>query len=351
MAQRTGSFTVADLIANKQDSAATIGFETIAAAIQQDLDDHNRIMDEAVRSFADPTADRQRSYGTSGAGDMIEVDEFGRTPTQKPVVGVNVGFPLRAYQFAVGWTRKYLQQATVGDLLLGNANAQTAHARQLMRQLQRAIYLSANYTFRDRLVAPIVDLAVKRFVNADGASIPNGPNGETYDGATHTHYLANATLTAAAVQSLVDTILEHGLDGGKLILAIAQADRTAFEALTGFKAYADPRIQYVATDVNRATIDLTRMDDLAIGTFGAAEVWVKPWALSDYVAGLVVDGATKPLVVRTRSGNSNLNIAAEIAMYPLQAQYMEAEFGVGVWNRTRGGVLYAAGGAYADPTV
>jgi hypothetical protein len=151
--------------------------------------------------------------------------------------------------------------------------------------------------------------------------------------------------------SLVNTIIEHGTQGATPKLAISATDRTAFEALAGFKAYPDPRINYVATDQNRTTIALNRLDDLAIGTFAGAEVWVKPWAIANYIAGYLANAPVKPLVLRTRNGNNNLAIAAEIKMYPLQAEYMEAEFGVGVWNRVAGGILYFASGTYADPTI
>jgi hypothetical protein len=338
MPSRTGTHDLASLLANTQQTAADFGLDTIQEVFAADLE-------------ADTTSDRQRLYGTSSNGEMLQVDEYGRGPTQKPSVGVTVGFPLRLYQFAVGWTRKWFQQRSVADTALTFQNAQKAHRKAVVREVKRAVFGSSNFTFRDKLIVPQVDLAVKRFVNADSANIPEGPNGESYNGATHTHYLANATLTAGALLSLIQTVQEHGLNGGELRVAISATDRTAVEALTGFKAYPDPRIRYVATDQNEKTIDIARMDDLAIGTFGAAEVWVKPWAIANYAVAYIVGAEEKPLVVRTRSGSNALVIAAALDAYPLHAEYMEAEFGVGVWNRTAGGVLYFANGTYADPTI
>lgn len=351
MAIKIGTNDMASLLANKQTTAEAFGLDTIQETFAADLAAHNRLMDEIVMEIADVTGDRQRLAGTSDSGEMVQVDEYGRAPTQKVAVGQTVGFPLRLYQYNLGWTRKALQQRSVADVALQFQGAQKAHRKGVLREVKRAMYLSANYTFRDKLIAPQIDLAVKRFANADSASISEGPNGESFDGATHTHYIGNATLTAAAVLSLVNTIVEHGIGNGTLKLAISATDRTAFEALSGFKAYPDPRINYVATDQNRQTIQLNRLDDLAIGTFAGAEVWVKPWAIANYIAGFVADGEVKPLVLRTRDGSNNLQIAAEIKLYPLQAEFMEAEFGVGVWNRTAGGILYFANSTYADPTI
>lgn len=349
----TGTLDVSSLLRNQ----APVGSEgllqdEVAAAFQADLDVHNRLVTDMMTGLAETTTDRQRLFGSTATGEMQEVDEYARATTQKVSGGQTLGFPLRLFQFAVDWTRKFIENQPVSELANQLRAAQTAHRQRLLRQIKRAFYLSANYTFRDRLVAPVVDLAVKRFLNADGTPIPLGPNGEVFNGATHTHYLASATLTAASVQSLVDTIAEHGVpEGGTIRLNIARADRASFEALAGFKAYPDPRIIPV-TGTNQQTIELNRLDNLAIGTFGGAEVWVKPWAVQNYVLGHIYGGSgDKPLVVRTRNGQNALTIAAELNIYPLHAQYLEAEFDAAVWNRSAGAVLFFAGGVFADPNV
>ena len=196
-----------------------------------------------------------------------------------------------------------------------------------------------------------VDLAVKRLVNADSANIPEGPNGETFDGATHTHYIGEASLTAVFVQAAIDNLVEHG-HGQMVKIAISKTDEAAFRLLTGFTAYPDPRIIYRATDTPGQTVDITRLDNRAIGIFGGAEVWVKSWMPANYL--FVWDaGSEPPLMVRTRE-NANLTglrIAATNSMFPLYAQYMQDDFGVGVWNRTNGVVLYFANATYTDPTI
>jgi hypothetical protein len=102
-------------------------------------------------------------------------------------------------------------------------------------------------------------------------------------------------------------------------------------------------------------LDITRLDNRAIGIFGAAEVWVKPWMLPSYFFAFDSTADAKPVCVRTRSGSMSaadgLNIAAEIDLYPLHAQYMECEFGAGVWNRTNGAVGFTNGATYVDPVV
>jgi hypothetical protein len=151
---------------------------------------------------------------------------------------------------------------------------------------------------------------------------------------------------------LISNVIEHG-HGTAIKLAIAQADEAAFRALTGFVAYVDPRIVYRVTDTTAQTLDISRLDNRAIGILGAAEVWVKPWAIANYAFCWDAGTPNKPLAFRQRSntGLQGLRIAAEIDAYPLHAQYMESEYGLGVWTRTNGAIHYFANATWADPTI
>jgi hypothetical protein len=87
-------------------------------------------------------------------------------------------------------------------------------------------------------------------------------------------------------------------------LVINRTDEAAFRALTGFQAYQDPRIALANNVARREAprLDITRLDDRAIGIFNAAEVWVKPWAIANYMFAYDQTAEQKPLVLRTRDG-------------------------------------------------
>lgn len=354
MAVKTGTFDVASLLANKQTTAATFGLENIATVLQNDIAVQNRVMNGMIQEFAERTTERLMLVGASDSGDMVEVDQFGRSRTQKPAVGANLGVPLRLFQYAVGWTRKYFEQTSVADVVLRASGGQKAYRKKVILEMKRAIYRSANYTFRDRLVAPVVDLPVKRFANADSFGIPEGPNGETFDASTHQHYTFNATLTAPTLLAHVNNVAEH-TNTGALQTYINSADEAAVSALTGFKPATDIRFATGNTDgtLLAPRLDYRRMNDRAIGTFGPSEVWVKPWAIANYAVTLDTAAPQKALAFRqrTNAADAGLGIAAELDAFPLHAQYMEAEFGIAVQNRVAGAVFYFAGGAYADPTL
>jgi hypothetical protein len=335
----------------KFQSAEDFGLDDLAAVLQADLAAHNAAVEEGIREMAEITTDTDGVYGTSSNGEMLEVDEYGLAPTQKPEVGELVAWPLRLFQFNIGWTAKYLQVATPADLAQAQLDAETAHKRAIMRDIKRAIYGSANYSYRDHLIDNRV-LGIKRFVNADGANIPSGPNGETFDGATHTHYDANNGWLASALLASINDVLEHG-HGAAIRTAINVADETAVRALSGFVAYPDPRIIYRQTDTPGKTLDISRLDNRAIGVFGGSEIWTKSWALDNYPFSWDAGDPRKPLKFRQRAQTTlqGLRIAFQNADYPLYAKDMEAEFGVGVNDRTNGAVLYVGGSSYTDPVI
>lgn len=351
MPTNTGTYDITSLQTVTDQTAAEFGLDTIQRVLEEDLAAWNQMVTEQVSELAEVTTDRQRAYGSSVGGEMQEVDEYGKAPTQKAEAGDTVGFPLRLFQFNLGWTAKYLQVATPAKLAIQTISAQDAHWRRIQKEIKRAIYGSANYTFRDHLIDNVT-LNIKRFVNADGAKIPNGPNGEVFDGAVETHYLANNGWDATVLTNAINDVIEHG-HGGEVKLAINKADETAVRALTGFVPYPDPRLVYRASDTPGQTLDISRLDNRAIGIFAGAEVWVKSWILDNYPFIWDLADPDKPLAFRQRTQETlqGLRLAAENDDYPLYVQFMESEFGAGVWTRTNGLILYVGGVSYVVPTI
>lgn len=350
--KQTGVLSMADLLAVRFLSAVKFGLDTIQAALERDRKIHVDIMTDMSKTYADVSTDVHRLYGVGATIRGAQVDEFGRAHTQKNTTGSEVGFPLRRFQYATGWTADYLENKTPADLAQTQLAVETGNALDVRSQLQAAIYGATNYTFVDYLTNKF-SILVKRFVNADSADIPVGPNGETFDGSTHTHYLAGAALTGALADSLVSTVVEHHQDGQPQVF-INTADEVAWRALTNFKPYVDSRLTLgISASEPTARLNPFRTNNRPIGLYGAAEVWVKPWAIAGYACCMDVSpAADKPLVLRVRAGDTiSLKPAAQIVMFPLQAEYMNSEFGFGVWTRTNGAVLDFGHSSYTVPAA
>jgi hypothetical protein len=352
MPVQVGTYDISTLLAARNQSANAFGMDTIRDILQADLDAWNTQTTDAVGVIAQPTTERQTVYGTSLAGDMVEVDEYGRSATQRSLPGSTVGFPLRKFQYPVGWTSDFMKRATPADLAGTQLAAQGAYARAIIREVKRAIYTSGNYTFNDYIVNNVA-IAVKRFVNADSAGIPNAPDGSTFNAATHTHYDAVAALSAAALTAAINDVVEHG-HGGRVLSCFHFNDEATVRALTGFVPAPDYRvIPATNTTVTQQTTNFGDMYNRYIGVYGAAEVWIKPWAVQNYAFTFDADSPRKPLAFRQddNAAFQGLRLAAQLPMYPLFAEFFEAYFGFGALTRTNGHVLYFAGGAYTDPTI
>jgi hypothetical protein len=353
-----GTLSTLDTLAATQQSIAQYGEDRAWAEVQAAMMAHNRQMNELLGALVERTTDRQRRYGSAAAKTMQVADQFGRPQAQKVTAGVTLGFPLRLYEDALQWTRKFVQTPGSAQQLAAEFDAiLDADYRQVTYEIKSALLSPTNYTFADILVDN-VNLAVKRLVNADSAAIPLGPNGESFTASTHTHYLytAAASLAAADVSGLISTVLEHN-NRGRLEIWIASAQETAFRALTGF--VADIAAYLVrgggaTTDVTNRDLDLMNPQNRRIGMFGVAEVFVKPWMPAGYLACVNVGAAEAPLVMRTRDGMGDLQLVYEDDNHPLRARAYEREFGVGVWSRVGAAVLYidsGSGGAYVAPTL
>src|SRR5689334_7825022 len=149
MALKVGTLAIADLLANKQTTVADVDEQELAQVLQRELDAHNQLTADMVAPLADTTEDRQRQAGSGEAGEMVELDEFGRAPTQKTDIGANLGFPLKKYGFAVGWTRDWFEMATLADFARRSQAVQIADTNNIILQAKKALYLSANYTTTD----------------------------------------------------------------------------------------------------------------------------------------------------------------------------------------------------------
>lgn len=352
MSLKTGTLSIEDLLANKFQSVADFGENTIAEILARDLATHRTILTQLMSEFCDITTDRQRIMGTSQTGEMIEADEFSRGPTQKETPGQTVGFPYKRYQYAIGWTRDWMLRKTPSDMAIAQQTSQRAEVRRAIYELKKAFFNPTNYTHVDMLVDN-VSFPVKALINADSTAIPDGPNGEQFDGTTHTHYLASATLTTAAVDGAITTVVEHG-HGQDVRIYINRANEAAFRALTGFLPFYDPTINKAdTTDTTDTTLDISRLDNRAIGRYNGATIWVKPWMIANYAWVVSVGSPAKPFVFRQNQNTAlqGLRIAGENDAFPLRAQYMQSEFGIGVWNRTNGAVLQFNNGTYQVPTI
>lgn len=351
-----GTYTISDLLAMTSGTIAQIGTEEeVWKIFRMSLDTHNRLMMDMVTTFCEFTTRNIIGTGGLAQGEFEELGELDTPRPQKIAAGDNLGIPLRFYGYGRQWSELFLENATPATLAGQYLDVLAADKRNIINQINRAIYLSSNYTSQDIRMPDQAILNVKRLANADGFPIPPGPNGETYDATTYTLYLARAggALAASDLDGLISAVASHYV--GTVQVAINQAQAAAVSALTGFTPALDPRIfQANTVTYAREPLVITNRGDRLIGYFNGAEIFVKPWALANYILAWNT-GAPKVLSYRTRTGADNPNSALRPLYrqrgYPLTMDGWGREFGVGCTGRVSAGVLYIGATTYADPAL
>jgi hypothetical protein len=350
-----GTLTLADLQATLNASTITqVGEDITWQAIQETLAIHNAQMGEIYGDFALPTTDETDRYGGTDTMVMEDMDELAVPRAQKVTAGQTVGFPLNAAGAALQWSEMWFRKHTLGELAAQVDAMMDADRNRVIRDMKRALFYSSNYTHTDHL-ARGVDIPVKRLVNADSAPIPPGPNGEAFTASTHTHYIARvSTFAATDLDAAINTVKEHYATGEILVL-INQAQEAAVRAFTGFVAYLDARLVGANNATQPAagapTLDPVNFYNRAIGLYNGAEIWVKPWIPANY---LFAYNAMAPKSLRYRydpAYGDGLQLIFDNPDYPLRSRGYRRIFGVGVWNRINGAVLYVGGTSYANPTL
>lgn len=330
--------------------------EEIARRFQQALDVHNAAFSDMVSDICMLTSAAQLPYGGASPAIIDELDEWGSADASKPAAHGNLGLPLRIYGGTVQWTRTYFETVTASELAAQLDAFALADIQTFQRNIKRALFTNTNTaSYFDRLQTKLT-YDLKALLNADSADIPAAPNGTTFDGSTHTHYIGDTSLAQADVISLIDTVVEHGVSG-EMRVYISKGSEAAVRNFADFSPYIDARVTVTgASSIGNQSLDVSNPDNRAIGVLGGAEVWVKPWVPANYFVAVDVNGSEKPLAIRTRTGSLTgtgaFRILSDHEHFPLRAQNIGREYGVGVVGRAKAAVMFVdAGGSYVAPTL
>jgi hypothetical protein len=339
------------------------GEDRLYAHLSDLLNAHNDMTQDVFGLLVGQTKDNIRRFGADTiTGEMVEVDEFGAADVQKTrVAGYDIGFPLRDYQYAVGWTRKYFETHAPADLAKEFVAAKTADIRNLKRRALQALFRATNYNFIDRLTNSQT-LPVKALQNADSTAIPVDPFGTAFNSATHTHLVgyASAAVTAADITALIRNITEHGVNGGIVRIFINRAQEATVRGFTSnFDPLQAPRLDPGGGSTADVVIGPREtpylIDDRLVGIWdGFVEIWVKPWVPANYWVAMLIGGTNDDVLqMRTRSiaGYGSYRMVSEHDHFPLRAQHFEREFGVGVWNRLGAAIMYGGGTTFVQPVI
>lgn len=356
-----GTHSILDQLALiRNQTAVEYGEEALAQDFANWLAAQNLLVNMMVGDLVEFTDVRLTTYGTGQRLEMVIADEYTRPDAQKVrPTPTDIGFPLHSYQVSLQWTRKFLTVSTVADLAVAAQAVGEADARNVRRAIQRALFTPTNnLTYKDRLIDDAT-IPLRALYNADSAPIPEDEFGNTFDGSTHTHYLARAggSLAASDIEGLINTVTEHGVSGS-VRLYINRAQEAAVVGFANFTHLPLPLINQApgSTDDTARGAAFQPFDvyNRLIGVWnGAVEVYIKPWIPANYLVCVEIDPGKRVLRYRRRAatGNGELTLVAQDERYPLRAETSEREFGISVWGREQAAVLFAGDTTYAAPAI
>lgn len=361
MVPRYGTLGLIDTLETSE--AANVfeyGLDTLGSELGILLDAHNANVADMVGPFVEFSTDRIRRYGGSFQLQMIEVDEYGAADVQKGMpAGADIGFPLRSYQVATGWTERWFKRKTPREMAWQLQAIVESDVRNVEYQLKTALFKPTNNTaYLDRLTDSTT-LPLRALLNADSQAIPPNKFGEAFNGATHNHFLGRVggALAASDISALIDTVVEHGSTGRVMLYIPRTMEATIAGFTSNFQAYLMPAVTpapgSTADRVTGPRDEPQEIDDKAIGVWdGWVEVWVKPWMPANYVLCFVDNAPSKVLLFRTLpgAGEGDLSLLQEHEHFPLFSRHVGRDFGISVWTRHGAAILYAGNTVYAAPT-
>lgn len=328
---------------------STVGVATIATAIQQSVDEHNRQMNALIALFAQRTTDFQIQYRTPALARLQPSDEQGRARPIRPGGQYTVAFPLQRGLAAWGSTYEANVKMTVEEANEATNTLLMADARWMRDHILAALFDNAGFTFTDDEHGA---LAVKGLANSDSVTYQILAGADSQ--ATDTHYLAQANAIGDAdnpFDNIYAELMEHPDNGGEVVALIPTNLRAATEALTLFNEIEDPALRPSA---NR---------DVLIGTLGVEtpgvlfgrvnQVWCVEWrsAPSSYILALCTEGE-RALAMREHpeAELQGFKKDADRNDYPYLEGQWARRAGFGAKNRV-GALVYRVGnGSYAVPT-
>lgn len=325
-------------------SAQTIGEARLFDAQTQVLAEYTAMLNEWLGDLATFTIEYQERYGVVGGGELQPSDEYGRPLATRPAGYFDVAYPLYQFGDRKGWTDIYLAKVTGDRISRELDDAILKDRTTMLKMLLRTLLDKTNGTYVDPDKG---SLTIRRLANNDGALTPPEHNGNTF-ASTHTHYVAtnNATLATAHLQTMYDHLAEHGLNGD-VILEVADQEVPLIQALTGFVAASDPRID--APTGTSATV----RGDRAIGRIKNMEVRNMGWMPDGYM--FAYDAAADPPVAVRQDPEGELQgfrLVRTEERYPLRNAFFRRRAGMGVRNRLNGVVTQiVASTTYTTPTI
>jgi hypothetical protein len=333
---------------------------------QQTLQMHNerrqRIVDMLTFPVSQPIEDVPQVTGD----DFEEASEFGEPKRIRGGDYFSMAYDFKWYDVGLGYTWKYLAEATAAQVESLNNMVLEADNRLIFKKIMKAVFNNADRTASIRQQS----YNVYPFYNGDG-TVPPDYKSYTFDG-THTHYFRSgaATIDSGDLDDLETHLKHHGYgfqNGSRMFLMVNSAQSAiikTFRVATGasydfIPSQGQPPFLLPTNTggIQGGQVPSALNGLFVIGNYGHFLVVEEDYIPAGYVLAFATGGelqATNPVGFREHQ-NPGLRglrlVKGRQADYPLVDSFYQRGFGTGVRHRGAGAVLQlATAGSYAIPS-
>jgi hypothetical protein len=300
------------------------------------------------------------TYNVGNTASMVAHTEYGRPDPERADRAGHM-LPLRKWDYMLGWTADYLEEARMPDIEADLAMAvEAASNRWRMALLGRLFKRGDDSGAANGLSTTGLSPGFATAAASTGVDfVPPSYGGTTFTSA-HEHYVAIAggAFTAAVFTDAKAELQEHGHEP-PFEFIIGPSDETTVSGLTGFVAVNEALINQAITSATATFTGQAIMGKRPIGAIEGFRVWVVPGVPQYYGFGWKSYGRNSlrnPLAVRLPEGARAPQLRMfrdhnNPGIYAIQNLMTQMHFGVGVSDRTNGTPRYVNNANWADGTA
>lgn len=351
-------YTLDDLYAARATSIVDLGLENVLNSLLAYGDFLVRDTAEQLSAFVGETTNAREFWGGVAKVSFVEVDEFGKGETQKDIKDQEVQFPLRKISAAHGFSNEYFKRARGQEIRKLMLQMENGFNQRIRDELKTCIFKptatqwQSNIYPQDGLLQKI-----QPFLNADGATIPDAPNGTSFTAASHTHYnaMTGTSIGVSDVNTLINHVREHFSPATEVSVYVDPTMPATLAALSSTPFIYNQYINVVAknsADIGAAVnLGGGNRSDSFIGVWDGSKVFTRSWVPTGYLVAMAENPLEPPILRRVDPLYQGMLTDGLVTDGRLTVQDFYAYMGFGVYNRAAGAVLDAVHQAtYSAPS-
>lgn len=351
-------YTLDDLYAKRATSVVDLGLDNVLNSVLAYGNFLVTDVNEQLADFTEETVNAREFWGGVGRMSFNKVGEFGKSDTQKDIKDQEVQFPIDKLSAAWGVSNEFWKRAKGAEVRKLMIDMDNAYNQRIRDEIKRCIFQSTSRQWQNSIYPQDGVLTkVQPFLNADGNTIPDAPNGTTFVGASHQHYLGvtGATVAVVDVNYLIGHVREHFPAGVQVRLYVDPAMPATLAALSStpfiYNQYVNVVGKTTADMGSAVTLDGSNRDNAFVGVWDGSQVHTRSWVPAGYIAAIAMIAADKPVKRRVDPAFQGMLTDGLITDGRITAQEFYTYMGFAVYNRAAGAVLDTTHQAtYSDPS-